>query len=171
MLESTSPARDAPCAQRRAQRPPEASGLGHLQQALQGVQGGGSPLGLTQVLPHSSLHSAPASLLQQACAAGFFLASSVQATLTHWSAVCAHRDRVPSPGGSCRARVTHFWHFQRGGVQVPSRTPATPTTSSATKDFTAAKVTHGQAPRSAHATAPPCYVLTSPIVASLHNVC
>ena len=129
------------------------------------------PLGLTQVLPHSSLHSAPASLSQQACAAGFFLASSVQATLTHWSAVCAHRDRVPSPGGSCRARVTHFWHFQRGGVQVPSRTPATPTTSSATKDFTAAKVTHGQAPRSAHATAPPCYVLTSPIVASLHDVC
>ena len=97
MLESTSPARDAPCAQRRAQRPPEASGLGHLQQALQGVQGGGSPLGLTQVLPHSSLHSAPASLLQQACAAGFFLASSVQAMLTHWSAVCAQRDRVPSP--------------------------------------------------------------------------
>ena len=40
MLESTSLARDAPCAQRRAQRPPEASGLGHLQQALQGVQGG-----------------------------------------------------------------------------------------------------------------------------------
>jgi hypothetical protein len=46
-----------------------------------------------------------------------------------------------------------------GGMQVPPRTPAAATTSSATNDFPVTEVSH--APRPAHARAPPDHVLTS----------